>query len=122
MSDHHEEPETWQLFYSEEGQPYYYNAATAESRWDDPRNDVVGATTSPTLDEYYNDSSPAGEVAAGEAVDESMGGVNETVNTEAAVNVSGNVESVEAWGEHHQEQEPQQEQQQQQEVSARRKR
>ena len=34
MDDH---TEYWQLYYDEQGQPYYYNEATMESRWDDPR-------------------------------------------------------------------------------------
>ena len=36
-----EEPEYWQLFYTEEGKPYFYNQATLESRWDDPREEAA---------------------------------------------------------------------------------
>ena len=35
-----ETTEVWQLFYTEEGAPYYFNNVTLESSWDDPTLDI----------------------------------------------------------------------------------
>lgn len=36
-------PPYWELYYDENGWPYYYNTSTGESSWDPPSNEIYDA-------------------------------------------------------------------------------